>query len=495
MERGGDEGLATLPLLVEENSADNHCIGVNGDGGDGSKGGHWSSVTAVIVLSTAVASFGSFNCGFIRGYSSPVENELMDDLGLSLAEYSVFVSIWAFGGIIASLTTGTATDFIGRRGTMLFADISCIIGWLLIALAKDHWLLDLGRFLTGFTAGHFTYVVPVYISEITPDNIRGGTTLTNSLMLCSGSSLIFFIGTIVSWRTLALIGMVPGLLQFIGLFFIPESPRWLAKVGQDEELEVALQRLRGPSTNVSQEAADIKDYTATFQQLSRSRILDLFQRRYAHSLIVGVGLIVLRQFSGNNAIWCYASSIFESADFSSGFGTRAIAILQIPATALGLLIIDKFGRRPILMVSAAGMCFSCFLAGLSFLRQDLKQWKDITPILVLISLLIYIATFSLGVSGVPWLVMSEIYPINIRGSAGGLVSLANWSFSVVVTYTFNYMFEWSSPEDMNVLATLLQEHSSFTLSAATVLFTARLIPETKGRTLEEIQASMTKFLE
>eukprot|EP00261_Vitis_vinifera_P039112 XP_019080355.1 PREDICTED: LOW QUALITY PROTEIN: sugar transporter ERD6-like 5 [Vitis vinifera] len=407
--------------------------------------------TSSLLLAEKEVRDGSFNCSFIWGYSSPVEHELMDDLGLSLAEYSVFVSIWAFGGIIASLMTGTAIDFIGRRGTMLFADISCIIGWLLIALAKDHWWLDSGRFLTGFAAGHFTYVLK-YVKYY--------------LMLCSGSSLIFFIRTIVSWRTLALIGMVPGLLQFIGLFFVPESPRWLAKLGRDEELEVALQRLRGPRTNVSQEAADIK---------------------------VGVGLIVLRQFSGNNAIWCYASSIFESADFSSGFGTRAIPILQvldshltIPAPALGLLIIDKFGRRPILMVSAAGMCFSCFLAGLSFLLQDLKQWKETTPILVLIILLIYFATFSLGVSGVPWLVVSEMYPINIKGSAGGLVSLANWFFSVVVTYTFNYMFEWSSPGTFFFYSLI---------SAATVLFTAKLIPETKGRTLEEIQASMTKFLE
>ncbi|CBI34329.3 unnamed protein product, partial [Vitis vinifera] len=260
-----------------------------------------------------------------------------------------------------------------------------------------------------------------------------------------------------------------------------------AKLGRDEELEVALQRLRGPRTNVSQEAADIKvSFQLHMSMNENSRILDLFQRRYAHSLIVGVGLIVLRQFSGNNAIWCYASSIFESADFSSGFGTRAIPILQIPAPALGLLIIDKFGRRPILMVSAAGMCFSCFLAGLSFLLQDLKQWKETTPILVLIILLIYFATFSLGVSGVPWLVVSEMYPINIKGSAGGLVSLANWFFSVVVTYTFNYMFEWSSPGTFFFYSLI---------SAATVLFTAKLIPETKGRTLEEIQASMTKFLE
>ncbi|KAL6324441.1 hypothetical protein AAG906_013045 [Vitis piasezkii] len=201
--------------------------------------------------------------------------------------------------------------------------------------------------------------------------------------------------------------------------------------------------------------------------------------------IVGVGLIVLRQFSGNNAIWCYASSIFESADFSSGFGTRAIPILQvldshltIPAPALGLLIIDKFGRRPILMVSM-GFCswnvlqllprrIVILTAGPEAVEGDHSYFGAHQP------------------TGVPWLVMSEIYPINIKGSAGGLVSLANWFFSVVVTYTFNYMFEWSSPGTFFFYSLI---------SAATVLFTAKLIPETKGRTLEEIQASMTKFLE
>ncbi|KAL6324397.1 hypothetical protein AAG906_013001 [Vitis piasezkii] len=421
---------------------------------------------AVAVFSTAVAVCGAFTNGCAVGYSSPAESGIMDDLGLSVAEYSVFGSILTIGGIVGAVICGKITDLFGRRGTMWFSDIFCLMGWLAIAL--DYWWLDLGRLSIGFGIGLICYVVPVYIAEIMPKNIRGGFTSANTLMICCGSSLTFFVGTVVSWRILAVIGAIPCILQVIGLFFIPESPRWLAKVGQEARLEAALQRLRGKNADISQEAAEIREYTEAFQQLSEARILDLFQRRYAHSLIVGVGLMVLQQFGGSNAILYYASSIFESAGFSTTFGTRAMAILQIPVTFLGIVLIDKSGRRPLLMASAAGMCLGCLVVALSFLLQA------------------YLASLCMGVAGLPWVVMSEIFPINIKGSAGSLVASSNLFCSWITTYTFNFVFAWSSAGTFFLFSIIC---------SATVLFVAKLLPETKGRRLEEIQATITHFLE
>ncbi|XP_034707907.1 sugar transporter ESL1-like isoform X2 [Vitis riparia] len=459
--RNNEEVLVTSSLLVDQENATNyyHCIVPGGvDGGS-------SSVTAAVIFSTVVVVCGTFNTGCAAGYSSPAESGIMEDLGLSVAEYSVFGSLWTAGGIVGALISGRTADLIGRRGAMWFADIFCIMGWLLIAFAKDYWWLDFGRLAIGFAVGLISYVAAVYISEIAPRNIRGGFTSAGSLMMCCGFSMFYFVGTVVSWRTLAMIGAVPCVLQAVGLFFVPESPRWLAKVGREKELEAALWRLRGERADIALEAADIMEYTKTFQQFPKATILELFRMRYAHSLIVGVGLMVLTQFSGVTAVQCFTSSILESADFSTTFGSRAIAILQIPVMAVSVVLIDKSGRRPLLM--------------------DMNQLKEVTPIVVLIGLLTYSATYSLGMAGLPWLIMAEIYPINIKGVAGSLVTFSNWFFSWVVTYTFNYMFDWSSAGTFFFYSII---------SGSTVLFTAKLVPETKGRKLEEIQASMTHFL-
>lgn len=294
---------------------------------------------------------------------------------------------------------------------------------------------------------------------------------------------MYVVGVIINWRLLAVIGAIPCIIQLLGLFFIPESPRWLAKAGQWKECETSLQRLRGKDVNISEEAAEIKEYTETLQKLSEAKIIDLFHKKYAHSLIVGVGLMVLQQFGGVNAIAYYASSIFESAGFSGRIGSIAMVVVQIPMQVLGVVLMDKSGRRPLLLVSAAGTCLGCFLVGSSFLLQDLQLWKS-SPFLALVGILVFTGSFSLGMGGIPWVIMSEIFPINVKGLAGSLVTVVNWFGSWIVSYSFNFLMLWSF------------EGTFFIFSAVcglTVMFVAKLVPETKGRTLEEIQASMNSF--
>ncbi|KAK9161406.1 hypothetical protein Syun_007747 [Stephania yunnanensis] len=443
-----------------------------------------SSSISVVVLGTFFAVSGSYIFGSAVGFSSPTQAGIMSELGLSLAEYSFFGSIMTIGAMIGALLSGHVSDIIGRRGAMWVSDILSIAGWLAIYFAEDAWWLDLGRLCVGLGVGFISYAVPVFIAEITPKNLRGSFTTVHQLMICCGVSLTYLFGTVMAWRTLALIGIVPCVVQLLGLLLVPESPRWLAKVGKEQEFEAALQRLRGKEADVSQEVAEIRDYTKSLQLQSEGGILELFDWKYAHSLIVGVGLMILQQFGGVNGIAFYASAIFTTAGFSSGVGTIAMVVVQVPMTALGVLLMDKSGRRPLLMVSAAGTCLGCFLLAVSFLMQDHRWCTEISPTLALVGVLVYTGSFSLGMGGIPWVIMSEIFPINMKGSAGSLVSLVSWVGSWIVSYGFNFLMHWSSLGTFFIFSSIC---------GLTVFFVAKLVPETKGRTLEEIQASMNSF--
>ncbi|XP_030534838.1 sugar transporter ERD6-like 5 isoform X1 [Rhodamnia argentea] len=440
------------------------------------------SGNSVVLFSSLVAVCGSYAFGNAVGYSSPAETGIMGDLGLSLAEYSVFGSTLTIGAMIGAIPSGRVADLLGRRGAMWVSELFCITGWLAIMFAKGAWWLDAGRLLVGCGIGLLSYVVPVYVAEITPKNVRGGYTSLNQLMIGLGKAFMFLIGSLVNWRVLALIGTLPCLVQLLGLFFIPESPRWLAKVGREKEFEAALQHLRGKNANISQEASDIQDYTEHLRCMSQDGIVELCQGKYARPLIVGVGLMIFQQCGGLNGFVFYTSAIFEAAGFSTTIGTIVAAVVQILTTTLGVLLIDKSGRRPLLLVSAAGGCLGCVFTGLSFFLQDLHSGAELVSGLVLVGVLVFLGSFELGMGGIPWIIMSEIFPINVKASAGSLINLVSWLGSWFISCTFSYLFEWSTAGTFFIYAGIC---------GAGVIFIAKLVPETKGRMLEEMHASIT----
>ncbi|CAI9102341.1 OLC1v1000597C1 [Oldenlandia corymbosa var. corymbosa] len=442
------------------------------------------SSTPMLIFTTSIVSCGSLAYGFSVGYTSPAEAGMMADLGLTIAEYSVFSSILKFGGMVGALISGRVSDLVGRRATMWILEIFFILGWILVIFGKNGWWLDTGRLLMGIGSGMHCYVAPIYIGEITPKDIRGAFVAAVTFSVTLGFSLMFFVGNFMNWRSLALFGLLPSLIQVVGLFFIPESPRWLAKIGNTKGIETALQQLRGRDADISSEAAEIIEFAEALQLEPKSSLWDLFDRRYAHPLLVGVGLMLLVQLGGSDGISSYASSIFEAAGCSAAVGSTILAVIQLPFSSLSVLLMDKAGRRPLLMATAAFSCFGCFLAGLSFLFQAHNVLKEISPLLALIGILINSSSFGAGLGGAPWVIMSEIFPINIKGTGGSLVTLGNWFGSWIVTYAFNFLFEWSSSGVFFIFSIIC---------ASIILFVAKLLPETKGRTLEEIQASMTLF--
>ncbi|GMJ01115.1 Zinc-Induced Facilitator 2 [Hibiscus trionum] len=457
----------SMPLLLQQKNLTDET---------NSKASVW-----MVYLSTIVAVCGSFEFGSCAGFSSPTQAEITKDLSLTLAEYSVFGSILTFGAMIGAITSGPIADFTGRKGAMRTATGFCVAGWLAIYFAKGALSLDIGRRATGYGMGVYSYVVPVFIAEIAPKNLRGALTTVNQLMICTGVSVSFIIGTILSWRTLALTGLIPCAILLVGLFFIPESPRWLAKIGHEKEFKAALQNLRGKGADISMEAAEIRDYTETLERLPKAKMLDLFQPIYLRSVIIGVGLMVFQQFGGINGICFYVTNIFETAGVSPSTGTIVYAVLQLPITALCTIVIDKAGRKPLLLVSSTGLVIACILSGISFYLKDHNLALNSVPILAVAGILIYISSFSAGMGAVPWVVMSEIFPINIKGVAGSLATLVNWFGAWAVSYSFNFLMSWSSSGTFMLYAAIY---------ALGILFVITVVPETKGKTLEQIQAEI-----
>ncbi|KAF8018055.1 hypothetical protein BT93_H3072 [Corymbia citriodora subsp. variegata] len=302
------------------------------------------------------------------------------------------------------------------------------------------------------------------------------------LVMACGMSMTFIIGSVLNWHILACLGTIPYLLQLVGIFLVPESPKWLAMIGREKDMKAALRRLRGKNADISEEISEIEGYIETLQLVSEHRTFYIFQRKYVKALTVGLGLMVFQQLGGLNAYGCYLSSILERAGASSTAGSIASAGVQLAANIVAVFLMDKFGRRPLLLVSASGACLAGFLIGLSFLLQDYHQSTDVVSTLTFIGIMVFSGFFSLGLGGIPWIIMAEIFPINVKGSAGSLVNLVSWGGSWLVAYTFNYFFEWSS-------AGVFFVFSGICCSA--VLFIAKMVPETKGRTLEEIEALMT----
>ncbi|CAF2099800.1 unnamed protein product [Brassica rapa subsp. narinosa] len=483
------------PLLqkvrIQEDIESDKKTRVNGGDDDG-------PVTFVLLLTTVTALWGTFSYGTAAGFTSPAQTGMMEGLNLSLAEFSFFGSVLTIGGLVGAALSGRFADLFGRRGALWVSNSFCMAGWLMIAFSQATWSLDIGRFLLGVASGVTSYVVPVYIVEIAPKRIRGAFSAVSMLVMCASMAFSFLVGSVISWQNLALFSTVPCVLEFAGLVFIPESPRWLSRNGRVKESEVALQRLRGNSTNITKEAAEIKKYMEKLQESKEDGLLELFKPRYSRAVIVGIGLLVLQQLGGLSGYTFYMSSIFNKAGFPNNVGVTIATVVQATMSIFGLIIVDKFGRRPLLMILTS-FCLCEILVGcdghdvsgvihhravvfvsgvFSYALLD-----NYTSISTLIGVLVFLTSITIGIGGIPWVIVSEMTPMNIKGSSGTLCNITSWSSNWFVSYTFNFLFQWSSCGVFFIYSMI---------SGMGILFVIKMVPETRGRSLEEIQADVAR---
>ncbi|CAN8234674.1 unnamed protein product [Cochlearia groenlandica] len=438
-----------------------------------------------VLACVLIVALGPIQFGFTCGYSSPTQAAITKDLGLSVSEYSVFGSLSNVGAMVGAIASGQIAEFIGRKGSLMIAAIPNIIGWLCISFAKNTSFLYMGRLLEGFGVGIISYTVPVYIAEIAPQNMRGGLGSVNQLSVTIGIMLAYLLGLFVPWRILAVCGILPCTILIPGLFFIPESPRWLAKMGMTDDFETSLQVLRGFETDITVEVNEIKRSMATSTKRSSTVLfVDLKRRRYYFPLMVGIGLLVLQQLGGINGVLFYSSTIFESAGVtSSNAATFGVGAIQVVATAISTWLVDKAGRRLLLTISSVGMTISLVIVAAAFYLKGFvspdSDMYSMLSILSVVGVVAMVVSFSLGMGPIPWLIMSEILPVNIKGLAGSIATLANWFFSWLITMTANLLLAWSSGGTFTLYAVVC---------AFTVVFVTLWVPETKGKTLEELQA-------
>ncbi|EDV98180.1 facilitated trehalose transporter Tret1 [Drosophila grimshawi] len=424
------------------------------------------------------AAFGAFCLGASIGWSGPMEQPIVSGdaykFSVSGDDWGWITSMLTFGAACMCIPVGILIAAFGRKLIMLILVIPYMIGWICIFAARKVFMLYLGRFIVGACGGAFCVTAPMYTTEIAQLEVRGVMGCFFQLLIVHGILYGFIVGGLFSPILVNILCGILPVIFFLIFMWMPESPVYLVLKGKTDLAENSMKWLRGKDADISGEMSAM----AAEGKKEKATVKEAFSRKTTLiGLFIAIVLMLLQQLTGINAILFYVTSIFEQAGtgLSPSACTILIGVVQVFATIVAILLIEKAGRKLLLLISAAVMAITTFVMGLYFqiLMEKNVGWLPV------LAISLFIIGFSLGFGPVPWLIMAELFAEDVKPVCGAVVGTSSWLFAFCVTKLFPTCLDVFGP------AASFWIFTAFAVAAcAFILF---FVPETKGKTLDEIQ--------
>lgn len=426
----------------------------------------------------AVGSMGGLLFGYDTGVISGALLFLRESFALNATTQEIAVSAVLAGAIVGSLIAGWLNDALGRKKTLLLLAVIFTVGALLTSISPGLVFFLACRVIVGLGIGAAASVVPVYISEIAPPQLRGRLVTFYQLAVTIGIAVAYWVDlafarTGLGWPPMFASAAILSIALFLGMLLCPETPRWLGSKGRWDEAKSVIERIKGEP---EQELANI--HRSLTEEQQQTSVRELFTSHLRGPLIVGVSLAVFQQFVGINTVIYYAPTIFERAGVGSAsnaiLATSFIGIVNMLSTIAAILLVDRLGRRPLLLGGSLLMAVALVILGIIFSHNG----GHIAG-LTFATLIVYIIAFALSFGPVFWLMSAEIFPTRVRAAGASICSFTNWTANLLVSVTFLTLIG-----ALGALATFWL-YACFGVLA--FLFSWRRVPETKGKSLEYIE--------
>jgi SP family facilitated glucose transporter-like MFS transporter 1 len=445
----------------------------------------YHEITIWLLFAVFTIVLGSFSFGFVVGVlNSPEEairkcNTTMSDeffppcVQMGDVEWTAAIVMFPVGALFGSLGAGPVSDRIGRKWGLFIGHCVVIVAAFIMSFLSHFISFLIARLMIGFGIGILSVVIPLYLSEVAPANLKGAIGAVNTLFNTTGIFITQILGIFLSWqpgwRVLLAMQAIPSLLACGLLYYTPNSPMWLIQKGRDSEAEFMLKRLR-KSENVSVEMDEFLK-SRPVQTGEKKGWFSFWRKSLTRPLIAGIGLHISQQFSGINVVFFYSTSIFYSAGIqSASIVTAATGVVTIISNLISMYFVERFGRRMLLFIGTIIQFLSFTVLAICFIAQEYSP--KVFGILSVIAVLTYLAGFSLALGPITWLMLGELFPSDVKGLFSGICSSVNWICTAFIVLTFPVM------RDILGKYTFLPYVGCLLVILVFLFF---LVPETRGK--------------